>query len=181
MAVDPNNADIVYVANQTGIFWVTYNGGSNWSMVTPLLAALTSCKVQTAVKPQAITIVVEFNAATAHIKAAKSAGYQIYAYNMTHPLAVGQDALQDAVMDATIDGPATTIRLQNWVQSPGVAVNDMIYLGAGGYVAIDKMSGPYPIRVSRLACLVRKVWRARIYISVGGGALPQCGNRLTVE
>ena len=28
MAVDPNNADIVYVANQTGIFWVTYNGGS---------------------------------------------------------------------------------------------------------------------------------------------------------
>ena len=144
MAVDPNNADIVYVANQTGIFWVTYNGGSNWSMVTPLLAALTSCKVQTAVKPQAITIVVESNAATAHIKAAKSAGYQIYAYNMTHPLAVGQDALQDAVMDATIDGPATTIRLQNWVQSPGVAVNDMIYLGAGGYVAIDKMSGTVP-------------------------------------
>ena len=48
MAVDPNNADIVYVANQTGIFWVTYNGGTNWSMVAPLLAALTTCKVQAA-------------------------------------------------------------------------------------------------------------------------------------
>ena len=141
MAVDPNNADIVYVANQTGIFWVTYNGGSNWSMVAPLLAALTSCKVQTAVKPQAQTIVVESNAVTAHIKAARSAGYQIYAYNMTHPSAVGQDALQDAVMDATVNGDATTIRLQNWVQPPGVSVNDTIYLGAGGYVAIDKMSG----------------------------------------
>ena len=69
-------------------------------------------------------------------------GYQIYAYNMTHPSAVGQDALQDAVMDATINGPATTIRLQNWVQSPGVSVNDMIYLGAGGYVAIERRQEP---------------------------------------
>ena len=48
MAVDPNNADIVYIANQTGIFWVTYNGGTNWSMVAPLLAALTPCKVKAA-------------------------------------------------------------------------------------------------------------------------------------
>ena len=146
MAVDPNNADIVDVANQAPIFWVTYNGGSNCSMVTPLLAVFTSCKVQNGwLQLQVLkTIVVESNAATAHIKAATSAGYQIYAYNITHPAAVGQDALQDAVTDATINGSATTIRLQNWVQSPGVAVNDMIYLGACGYVAIDKTSGTVP-------------------------------------
>ena len=141
MAVDPNNADIVYVANQTGIFWVTYNGGADWSIVTPLLSALSTCQVQAPAKPQASGIVVGSNAVTSNIKAASSAGYQVYAYNITHPSAVGQDALQDAVMGATIDGATTTLNLQNWVQSPGVSINDTIYLGAGGYVAIDKTSG----------------------------------------
>ena len=141
MAVDPNNADIVYVANQTGIFWVTYNGGANWSIVTPLLSALGTCQIQAPAKPQASVIVVGSNAVTANIKAAISAGYQVYAYNITHPSAVGQDALQDAVMGATIDGAATTLNLQSWVQSPGVSINDTVYLGAGGYVAIDKTSG----------------------------------------
>ena len=140
MAVDPNNADIVYIANQTGIFWVTYNGGTNWSMVAPLLAALTPCKVKAAAQPQTQKLVVESNAVTAHIAAAIRS-VQIYAYDMTRPSAVGQDALQDAVVGATVSGETTTLNLQNWVQPPGVSVNDTIYLGGGGYVAIDKTSG----------------------------------------
>ena len=40
MRVDPNNPDIVYAGNLTGIFFVSYNGGENWTRIDPLLAAL---------------------------------------------------------------------------------------------------------------------------------------------
>ena len=32
-------------------------------------------------------------------------------------------------MGATVNGATTTLNLQNWVQPPGVSVNDTIYLG----------------------------------------------------
>ena len=40
MRVDPNNPDIVYAGNMTGVFFVTYNGGENWTRIDPLLARL---------------------------------------------------------------------------------------------------------------------------------------------
>ena len=98
------------------------------------------CKVKAAAQPQTQKLVVESNAVTAHI-AATIRLIQIYAYDMTRPSAVGQDALQDAVVGATVSGETTTLNLQNWVQPPGVSINDTIYLGGGGYVAIDKTSG----------------------------------------
>ena len=111
MAVDPNNADIVYIANQTGIFWVTYNGGANWSMVAPLLAAIDPLQSKAAAQPQTKSLSSSLNAVTAHIDAAIKS-VQLYAYDMTHPSAVGQDALQDAVVGATVsrgnDNPRST-------------------------------------------------------------------------
>ena len=127
-----------------GNLWVTYNGGADWSLVKPLLSALSTCQVQAPAKPQASSIVVGSNAVTALVKSAGAAGYQVYAYDITRPSAIGQDALQDAVMGAKIDGATTTLNLQSWVQSQGVSINDTIYLGASGYVAIDKTSGTLP-------------------------------------
>src|SRR4029079_8274655 len=50
MAIDPNNKDIVYVCNSTGVYFVTYNGGTTWHRVDAMLAALPNAKTTAATR-----------------------------------------------------------------------------------------------------------------------------------
>jgi len=140
--VDPNNADIVYVANATGVFFVTYNGGANWSIVKDALQALNFVTVSAsnaAPGNQRISINPDANAASA-IKAGRSGGFNIYAYNLQHPQAVGQNDIVDQIITA-VD---KEILLTSWINSPGVTAGDQIYYGAGALVVIDGSSGTVP-------------------------------------
>ena len=45
MAIDPNNENIVYVSNSTGVIFATYNGGTTWHIITDLYAAMSFATV----------------------------------------------------------------------------------------------------------------------------------------
>jgi hypothetical protein len=141
MAVDPNNADIVYIANQAGVFFVTYNGGATWSLVSPLLPALSTTTIALASNAGETTLKVKTNAITASITRAKSAGYAVYVYNIDHPASVGNDAIGCNVQGVKNNGDGTTSILVGTYPQGTSSVGDTLYVGASGYVAFDKTGG----------------------------------------
>ena len=142
MRVDPNNPDIVYAGNLTGIFFVTYNGGENWTRIDPLLAALPSARTSAASEPGSGTLKFASNPVTEAVGAWKRqpGAPAACAYNATKSLAVGSNGDFDIISA----GSATSVNLFGYIEPPGVSPGDTIYFGLGSLVEIDGASGTVP-------------------------------------
>ena len=138
MAVDPNNADIVYLMALPGVVYVTYNGGSNWSRVDALLAALPSCNATANANDGANTVSVDSN------PIAKAAAGVYAAYDATRELALGTNGGYDLVGGGSTANSFSTGMLQSYtgvIGAGSVRARDTIYFGMGGGVCIDGSSG----------------------------------------
>lgn len=133
MAVDPNNADVVYIISLSGICYVTYDGGVTLSVITGLLAALPTATATADTLAGNNTVTVG---------SCPIAGLTEYcAYNSTHPLSVGSSGNTDQVFfaDATSFVPFV-ISPQDKATSgyvAGVSTGDVFYFGTGCSVCID--------------------------------------------
>src|SRR4029079_5547816 len=141
--------DIVYVCNSTGVYFVTYNGGTTWHRVDAMLAALPNAKTTAATRVGS-NATLTFSAVPAPVlkHLANSGGFITYCYNATAPLTVGSSGdgwdNVSAHTATTISVPVAGNRINNGRCSwDPISVNtgDKIYFGCGGTVAIDDGSG----------------------------------------
>ena len=150
MRVDPANKDICYISNSTGVFFVTYNGGTNWHIVNTLLGALPHGNITADVNTGGSTTLTFSPAVPAGVTTWNGSqnGYFMYAYDANNPLALGSGG--DG-WDAITGVSATQISVQRILPNTlggsgphGIISFDTVYFGVGGCVEIDDSQGTVP-------------------------------------
>ncbi len=149
MAVDPNNQDIVYISNQTGVFFVTYNGGTDWKTVDPLFAALPMQQTSGPAAAGQNNIPFASNAITkllGTVIPTMGSNSALFAYNRDAPLTVGSNSLYYDNISSASDVHIAVLVIQSRIKGGSTAVmaGDRIYFGPGACVAIDGNSGTVP-------------------------------------
>jgi hypothetical protein len=147
MAVDPNNADVLYIMGINGAVWVTYDGGVTLSAMTTLMtAALPHCSASgntgTDGNSATITFKVDSNPVLGNTSS-------LGVFDATKPFAVGGSG-SDFYHDSLSSSTTVTV---NFIQSadglpfgfglntPGVANGDSIYFGYMGGIVVDPSEG----------------------------------------
>ena len=146
MAVDPNNPDIVYIADAAGVIHRSFDGGNTWQIVRALTSALISAQATapTAKKGNVLHL------ASVPTPVLKRGKYAVYAYDLANPTAI-----TGAVR--VIGGNSTSARLNGGIQGV-VSRGDTIVFGGFASIVFDPSSGTTKGKTNK------------IYIGFGYGA-----------
>jgi hypothetical protein len=129
MAVDPNNPDVVYIADAVGIIHRSFDGGNTWQIVHTLTSALLSARtIAPTVKKDNV---LHFSSVPPSVL--KRGKYPVYAYDVTNPKAI-TSALR------VNGGNSTSVRLSGHRQG-AIARGDTILFGSFASIVFDPTSG----------------------------------------
>ncbi len=147
IAIDPNNADVVYIMGINGAVLVSYDGGVTIApMLTLMNAALPNCTASgntgTDGNSATTTFKVNSNPVLGNIGS-------LGIFNATHPFAVGGSSEDDYINASSTSTLITTPFIQSadglpfgfGLNTPGVSNSDTIYFGYMGGIVVDPSEG----------------------------------------
>ena len=129
MAVDPNNPDVVYIADAVGVIHRSFDGGNTWQIVRTLTSALISA--QTTAPTAKGANVLHF--ASVPPSVLKHGKYPLYPHDLTNPKAITGAVHVNG-------GNSTSVRLAGGIQD-SVARGDTILFGSFASIVFDPTSG----------------------------------------
>jgi len=135
MAVDPNNADVIYWGDNAGVIYRSLDGGQTHSIVSGALSGLTV--TNTSAGTTSSSAVLNFTSTPAIVTGIDKTKYNLYCCDIDNRTALGVISDNTEFKAST----STTVTLWANVSSPGVSTNDQIAFGWSPCIALDPTSG----------------------------------------